>query len=389
MPTDHLARIEELLHTKVDQGRYAGGQVLVAHHGRIRLNCWAGSARHPRLIAQPAGPPEAGPEDAVGPHTRYNLESITKVVVTLPLAFVLMERGLIHLDDPLVRFVPEFGTSPAKGAVTLRHLLTFTAGIPGEDPRGAAAAVAAGDLAGAWQCHYDQELASPPGTRVLYSDPACRLLGRALERAAGLDLDQAAQAWLFEPLGLRETGFRPTDPAVCAATGLSAAGVPLRGRLTQDLEQGLGGVLGSDGLFATAGDLFIFAQMLLDGGTSGGERVLSPITVEQLLRGGNPGMAQTPASYLDYLLYGPKNWLWERASAPFSYFGDLCSPEAVGKLGGAGTFLLIDPRHQLILVYLTNYGQPEPGGSGCWARFHRDLDNMALCNLALAALAGG
>lgn len=369
--------MRKFLLDKIEAGYFSSGHILAAQNGRILVDECAGAS----------------------PETRYNIESITKVMVTLPIAFKLIEQGRLRLDDAVAEYIPQFAAGhPAEShrdAVTIRQLLNFTGGIPLEDPPGAAEAAAAGDLSGAWAAHYRQEPAFAPGSRVLYSDVSCRILGKVLETVAEMDLDTAARRWFFDPLGMNHTTFLPPDPAACANTGRSDSGRSLQGQLTQDLEHDMGEVLGSDGLFSTAADMLTFAQMLLDGGTKPAgqtdtpSRLFSEAAVERMTGScTNAQIAEEPVSGLHYLLSGPKIWFWELAAAPFSYFGDLVSDAAIGKLGGAGTFLLIDPVYELVIVYLTNYGQPAATltGEDAWTRFHRDLDMPAICNRIISGL---
>jgi len=71
----------------------------------------------------------------------------------------------------------------------------------------------------------------------------------------------------------------------------------------------------------------------------------------------NPSFYQSHLHII--IVSGPKTWFWEYAFSPFSFFGNLVSEKAIGKRGGAGTYLLIDSELDLSVVYLTNYGQPE------------------------------
>ena len=183
--------------------------------------------------------------------------------------------------------------------------------------------------------------------------------------------------------------FNPSDIEQCAATGISDSGRVLRGVLTQDLEHSLGEVLGSDGLFSTAKDMFIFSQMILNKGSFNNNRILGKLTTNKMTTGiTNLDLFESSASPLHYILSGPKTWFWEYASSPHSFFGDLVSKKAIGKMGGAGTFLLIDPEHELVIVYLTNYGQPERTleGEEGWNKFLKDIDVMGLCNIVLGSL---
>jgi len=369
-------RVEEFVGKKIDKGIYPGCQVLIGRQGDVVLNLSLGS--------KVKG--SASQEDKVNKNTLFNIESITKVMVTLPLTFKLVEEGRVALDDRVVNYIPEFGTNNEKENVTIRNLLNFTGGIPLDDPVGCEEAASKGDVKKAWNLHYTQELAYQPGTKVLYSDVSCRILGKLLERVIGKSLSLAAKEWIFDPLGMKNTMFNPQDKKNCAATGKSDNGRLLRGEITQDLEHYLGEVLGSDGLFSTAKDMFVFSQMILGKGIYKDQRILGRITVNKMTEGvTNSDIFESPSSYLHYILSGPKTWFWEYASSPHSFFGDLVSKKAIGKMGGAGTFLLIDSEYDLIIVYLTNYGQPERTleGEEGWNKFQKDINVMGLCNIVL------
>ncbi len=126
----------------------------------------------------------------------------------------------------------------------------------------------------AWALHYSQDSEYEPGTKVLYSDVSCRILGKLLEKVLAKDLGEAADEYIFKPLGMTHTMFNPPDKMQCAATGFSDTGRALRGDICQDLEHYLGEVLGSDGLFSTAEDMNTFSQMLLNRGTYNGKNIL-------------------------------------------------------------------------------------------------------------------
>ena len=369
-------KVEEFIGKKIDKGLYPGCQVLIGHQGEVVLNLSLGS--------KVKG--SASQTDKVNENTLFNIESITKVMVTLPLTFKLVEEGRIALDDRVVNYIPEFRTNKEKEKVTIRDLLNFTGGIPLDDPVGCEEAASKGDLKNAWNLHYTQELAYQPETKIFYSDVSCRILGKLLERVMEKSLSLAAKEWIFDPLGMKNTMFNPQDKENCAATGKSDNGRLLRGELTQDLEHYLGEVLGSDGLFSTAKDMFVFSQMILNKGIYQGQRILGEITVNKMTEGvTNSGVYESPSSYLHYILSGPKTWFWEYAFSPHSFFGDLVSKKAIGKMGGAGTFLLIDLEYDLIIAYLTNYGQPERTleGEEGWNKFQKDINMMGLCNIVL------
>ena len=370
------SKIEKFISNKIEQGLYPGGQVLVAYEGNVISELSFGSKVKDSNME----------DDKVDKNTLFNIESITKVMVTLPLVFKLIEDGKFHLDDKITHYIPEFGTNQEKEKVTIKDLLNFAGGIPLEDPPGCEEAASEGDIEKAWNLHYTQELACQPGSKVFYSDVSCRILGKLLERIIEKPLSSAAEEWIFKPLGMKNTTFNPERKLNCAATGKSDKGRILRGEITQDLEHYLGEVLGSDGLFSTASDMFVFSQMILNNGIYDNARILGEVTVKRMAEGiTNSGLYEIPSSYLHYILSGPKTWFWEYAFSDYSFFGDLVSKKAIGKMGGAGTFLFIDPEYDLVIVYLTNYGQPEHTleGEEGWNKFLQDIDIMGLCNIVL------
>ena len=372
-------KVEDFIGKRIDAGLYPGAQLIVSQKGKTLADLSLGSMVKGSSAAA----------DRVGKETLFNIESITKVMVTLPLIFKMVEEGMITLDDRLVKYIPEFGTSEEKKTVTIRNLLNFSGGIPLADPEGCEKAAAEGDLEKSWSLHYSQDLDSAPGTKILYSDVSCRILGRMMERILGSTLQDAAKQWIFDPLGMRNTMFNPPVRENCAAVGVSDAGRELRGEICQDLEHYLGEVLGSDGLFSTAEDMTIFSRMILNGGTLNGQRILGRPAVAKMTEGiTNTGLWEKPVSGLHYIVSGPKTWFWEYADAPFSFFGNLVSDRAIGKMGGAGTFLLIDPALDLSICYLTNYGQPERTliGEDGWNKFFDAINVMGLCNLVIGNL---
>lgn len=372
-------KVESFLSSRINKGYYTACQALVAHRGEVIVDFAMG-------YMDPISKVEV---EKVSENTLFNLESITKVIVTLPLAFRLIQEGELFLEDKVVDFIPEFGTCEDKKKVTVRHMLNFTSGIPLEDPDGVEKAAFDINQERAWNLHFSQSLATKPGTKVFYSDVSCRIFGKLLERVMNKSLGEAAKEYIFEPLGMDNTMFNPPLKNRCVVTGVSGSGRKLRGELTQDLEHYLGEVLGSDGLFSNAKDMFTFSQMLINGGIYSGHKILGNNIVEKMIgEVSNIDIYEEPSSYLHYILSGPKTWFWEYALSPYSFFGDLVSGRGIGKMGGAGTFLLVDPGYDLVIVYLTNYGQPKNTliGDEAWNKFQKEINMMGLCNLVVGNL---
>ena len=222
--------------------------------------------------------------------TVFDLASLTKPLATAASVFVLVERGLLQLDAPASLVWPELGQGD-KAAITIRQLLTHTAGLmpdtPLEDYR---------DRATALRGIVERPLVAPPGERFLYSDVGYQILGEIVERQSGLPLDVFATRNLFEPLGMAATrfGLDPTQRPRAAPTE-RREGRWIRGEVHDPRAAALGGVAGHAGLFSTAADVGRFAAMLLRRGEWEGRRVLATRSVELLTAAEPvPGGRRTP-----------------------------------------------------------------------------------------------
>ncbi|HDR06379.1 MAG TPA: hypothetical protein ENN88_01975, partial [Candidatus Coatesbacteria bacterium] len=195
-----------------------------------------------------------------------------------------------------------------------------------------------------------------PGVRYLYSDLNMILLGEVVRRVDGRRLDEFCREELFEPLGMTHTMFNPTGAyaASAAATtrseGRSDApdGAMLVGRVHDKNAAVMGGVAGHAGLFSTADDLALFAQMLLDGGVYAGTRILSPVSVRRMTE--------------EQLRIGStvrRGLGWDLHSEELCTAGDLLSPSAYGHTGFTGTSLWIDPEYDLFVVFLAHRVHPD------------------------------
>jgi len=183
-------------------------------------------------------------------------------------------------------------------------------------------------------------LFAPPGQYVEYSDLGADMLGFVVEAISGEKLDQFLQTRVFGPLGMSDTRFRPDGSlrGRIAPTELNPPrGYPLRGEVHDENAYALGGVAGHAGLFSTASDLAVFAQMLLNGGSYNGTRIVADSTVKLFTR----RAAATRALG------------WDTCGGKGSC-GTYFSPTAYGHTGFTGTSLWIDPEREMFVVLLTN-----------------------------------
>jgi CubicO group peptidase (beta-lactamase class C family) len=277
---------------------------------------------------------------AVTDSTLFDLASMTKVVATTTAAAMLEEQGRLDLDQRLAWYLPGIRDT-TKQRITIRQVLTHRAGFEAFAPlyreyRGREAYLRQIDA---------RPLAYRTGTRTVYSDWDLVLVGLLVERITGEALDRWSAEHIFAPLGMRDTQFRP-DPSLrprIAATEVDRARGHIWGEVHDPNAWAMGGVAGHAGLFGSARDLAVFAQMLLNGGEYGGVRLLRPETVARWT---------TPAFARSSRALG-----WDtpsRNSSAGRYFG----PRSFGHTGYTGTSIWIDPERGLFVILLTNRVNP-------------------------------
>lgn len=277
---------------------------------------------------------------AVTDSTLFDLASVTKVVATTTAAAMLEERGALDLDQRIAWYLPGI-TDTTKQRLTVRQILTHRAGFEAFAPlyrefRGREQYLRQIDA---------RPLRYAPGTRTIYSDWDLVLAGLLVERLTGQQLDAWTAQNVFAPLGMRDTRFRP-DAALrprIAATEVDSARGHIWGEVHDPNAWAMGGVAGHAGLFGSARDLAVFAQMLLNGGEYGGVHILRPETVA---RWTTPGYAHSSRALG-----------WDtpaRNSSAGRFFG----PRSFGHTGYTGTSIWIDPERGLFVVLLTNRVNP-------------------------------
>ena len=324
MSAARLATIDRIVMRGINAGGYPGAAVVVGRQGYAvfqkgfgKLGWTASSAR------------------VTADRSIYDLASLTKVVGTTTAAMVLYDQGKLDLEAPVSTYLPAF-SGGWKDSVTVRHLLTHRSGLPaGRDlwrvartPDEARAAVLSTNL----ECR--------PGQCYIYSDLGADVLGFVVEALAGESLDVFLHDKVFEPLGMTDTFFKPADSLTYRIAPTEIApprGYPLRGEVHDENAYALGGVAGHAGLFSTAADLSIFAQMMLNGGMYNGVRILSDTTVSLFTR----------------RAAGTRALGWDTADGDGGS-GKFLDSRAYGHTGYTGTSIWIDPERETFVLLLTN-----------------------------------
>jgi CubicO group peptidase (beta-lactamase class C family) len=347
---DAFARVAR----RATDGRFPGAVALVARRGIV-------------VGERAFGVRLAGSTEATTIDTLYDVESMTKVLAAATAAMLLVQRGKLSLTDRVAKYLPHFATN-GKGDVLVRDLLRYSSGLPIDNQK-----VDTDDIDAIWRFMEETPLEYPTGSMVEYSDLGFRLLGRLIEAIAKKDLDAFSKHEIWGPLGMADTTFNPAPALVprCAATGPGSLGLrpgPLRGSVQDDQDWKVGGIVGCDGVFTTARDVAIFSQMILNGGSYGDERLLSKKLVASMVANQTPQVteAATDQDPTTNLLFTPKGYGFELWTHRFSPGGMRLSPGSYGKTGGAGTFMWIDPKRELIAVLLTNHGLPVPFDQPGW-----------------------
>lgn len=283
---------------------------------------------------------------AVATDTIYDLASLSKAMGTTTAAALLYEQGKLSLDAPAVCYLPEFGGAAGHDQVTVRYLLTHSSGLPGYERL----FLKARDRQALLERIYAMPLAARAGQKVAYSDFGMILLGEIIERGAGQPLDQFLRRRVFEPLGMKSTLYRPPQSLLPRIPPTERDDLfrkrLVRGEVHDEHAWVMGGVAGHAGLFSTARDLAVFAQMMLNGGACGGRRILQRRTVEQFT-------TRQPGPHGSTRALG-----WDTPSAQNSSAGAHFSRRSFGHTGFTGTSLWADPEKQLFVVLLSNRVHP-------------------------------
>jgi CubicO group peptidase (beta-lactamase class C family) len=367
LSSDRLKRLETTLQQYVDERRIAGVVTLLARNGRIAHVVTAGKRDVER-------------GDAIRPDTIFRIASMSKAVTSVAI-MMLQEEGKLLLSDPVSKFIPAFKSTtvmvppppdavpggavaavPAKRSITIRDLLTHTAGISyGTGPAEAQYKAADiymwyfADKAGPMGPLMDRlatlPFAAQPGERYVYGFNT-DILGNVVERVSGESLDDFFRRRIFEPLRMTDTSFfLPVEKRgrLAAVYVAKPDGTIER---APDAGTGQGAYVdgprqcfsGGAGLLSTAGDYARFLQMLLNGGELDGVRLLSPKTVELMTRNHVGTLFEDGRSGFG---------LGFRIVEDVGRSGQPGSPGEFGWGGAYFTNFWVDPQEKLVAVFMS------------------------------------
>lgn len=367
---ERLARIPAYFAPYIEKRKLPGMAVLVARGGQVSHLSFQGST-------------EMGAGAPISEDTIYRIYSMTKPVTSVA-AMMLFEEGALRLDHEVFRFIPEFQDTMVLGPdgklakpardMTVRDLFLHTSGLSysflmqgpvDEFYRKNKLEYSGwqGDLKSFCEALAKAPLAFSPGDRWNYSN-STDVLGRVVEVASGMSLDQFFQKRIFGPLGMKDTGFHVPADKISRLMACYRRN-PLDGVTSLADPGGAASVYakppnvfsGGGGLASTIGDYFRFCLMLANGGELDGVRLLSPKTLEFMTNNHLPdnktlkdmGDKTFSESRMDGSGFG-LGWAVTTDVVATMQPG---SPGTFSWGGMASTFFWIDPVEDLIAIQMT------------------------------------
>ncbi|MGG1658150.1 serine hydrolase domain-containing protein [Brevibacillus sp. NRS-1366] len=386
-------KIERSLEAGMDQGIFPGGAVSMLRNGEPALTVCKGMT---------GLGPEATPVDI---YTLYDMASLTKVMVTLPLVLISVQEGKLSLTDAITTYLPELAEGEdkeSKAKIKVIHLLTHTSGLPAWRPF----FLLANSKSKYLRQIAHEPMVDSPGREVIYSDLGFMLLGFLLERIWDEELDVLAKRLIFEPSGmihssylplaqahLRELNIAPTEKgnsfegnmAVHYLAELSAGRPQYAKEWQQKLGTytwrkdvicgtvhdcnayyGLGGVSGHAGLFSTLADVQRYMQIWTSDD--------APVRIDAVLRAHSTRSLTDPSVHrrgLGWIISSSGGSLAQVAAGCSG--GDVVSGRAFGHTGFTGTSIWSDPAREVTVITLTNRVHPEVSPLiGSWRMSHHN-----------------
>jgi len=336
--SDRLRPVYTLLDRAVLAGTFPGGVLAVGWNDQLVI--------HPFGQLEQEGEAYDVDEDSI-----YDVASLTKPVVTTTAVMLLVQQGSLDLDAPVERYLPDFAAAAKsdpdpnwRARVTPRMLLLHDSGLPDhrdfyKEAKGHNAI---------WARVVAEPLVCPPGTKVQYSDLGFILLGEIIERLTGQSLSVFAKEAIFSTLGMDRSLFNPPrrlrEDIAPTEQDTTYRKRLVWGEVHDENAWAMGGIAGHAGLFSTAPDISVFAQMILNGGIYGHDRMLSRAIIQQFT---------TRVTIGDSV----RTLGWDVPSEPSSS-GRYFSAQSFGHTGFTGTSLWIDPERRLFVILLTNRVHP-------------------------------
>ncbi|MEW6060778.1 MAG: glycoside hydrolase family 3 N-terminal domain-containing protein [Bacteroidota bacterium] len=333
-----LHNVDTIITRAIADSAFPGAVLLVAKDGVVvHEKAYGRMTYHPTAVPMTT--------DAI-----FDLASVTKVIATTSAVMRLVDEGKISLNDPVVKYIPEFGQN-GKDKITLYNLMVHNSGLQAWRKYY--------EICDSPKCVLDSIFAAPlvyaTGDSTIYSDLGLITMGKVIERVTKTTLDKYVDSVFFKPLGMKNTMYNPS-PSLwhrVVPTEIDSfwkkTYTAVKGRVHDENAATLGGVSGHAGLFSTAGDLVKILQMELNGGVYGGTRYLQEKTIKQFTT------RQSEKS--------SRGIGWDTKSSDASFSGKYTSMKTFLHTGFTGTSVVVDPERKIIIIFLTNRVYPSRNSS--------------------------
>lgn len=330
---DSLTKIDRIMNRAVFDSTFPGGVVSVVKDGVIAYRKAFGYHTYDKL-------------EEVEETDIYDLASLTKILATTTSVMKLVDEEKIKLKDRVSKYFPEF-KGGERGEITVRNLLLHNSGLPPfrvyiDSLQSEEAIINA---------IKNEPLINEPGKKYVYSDLGFILLGEIVEQVSGTSLDKFVRKSFYYPMGMSSTFFNPKKVGNWISDKVPPTEIDtvyrhkeIQGEAHDERAWYLNGVAGHAGLFSSAYDLSVYAQMLMSEGGYGGKQYVSPETVNMFTK------RQSSAS--------GRGYGFDHKSEGFSSAGTLTSLSTFGHTGFTGTSMWIDPERNVAIIILTNRSYP-------------------------------
>lgn len=301
----------------------------------------------------------------------FDLASVSKIAATTPVTMRLYDQGIIHLDSTMGHYLWQ-SKNTNKANTTLRSVLLHEGGFTPYIPfyrelkkddfartKTASHEVQLADGAFLRTGYYEQimwprmlQSSIKDAGKYVYSDISMYVMKEVAEQETSMPMQDYVGNFLYRPIGMKTTGFNPRnrfpkDRIVPTEHDTTFRKVLLQGFVHDQGAAMAGGIAGHAGLFASANDLAIYGQMLLNRGRYGGVQFFKPETVDLF----TSRQSQSSRRGLGFDRYDP--------DPAKKYPSDLANESVYGHTGYTGTCIWIDPQHQLVYIFLSNRVHPQ------------------------------
>jgi CubicO group peptidase (beta-lactamase class C family) len=342
---EKLGEVRKRMQAFVDDKTIAGAVTLVARNGQI-------------AAIDAVGQSDIANAKPMKPDTMFWIASMTKPI-TATAIMLLRDEGKLSIDDPVEKHLPEFKNQWLVGnksqdvltlkrpsrSITLKDLLTHTSGVA--DAPNAGRDLSLSELV---LLYSQQPLKSEPGGKWEYNNPGINTLGRVVEVASGETFENFLQKRIFKPLGMKDTTFYPSGGQIKrvaksyepGTNGLNEIGISF---IKGPLDSRIRPAFPSGGLFSTAQDMFRFYQMVLNGGTWDGKRIVSTDSVAMMTK---TQTGELKTGFTEGMTFGLG---WAVVREPQGVTAML-SKGTYGHGGAYGTQGWVDPEKKMIFVLM-------------------------------------